>query len=1415
MFPRDARSAAELYLRLELAPIPLPPRSKDPGTLTGWQGLRLTVADLDANFPAGQPRNVGVLNGSPSGNRLDVDLDCPEALRAAAPLLPPTGWIFGRPSAPRSHRIYQADRPLDTAQEGYTDLDGKMLVELRGTGGLTVYPPSTHKDTGELIAWDRFTEPAEVALDDLRRAVRELAAASLLARHWPVKGSRDKAAMALSGGLVRAGWSEEKISRFVEAVAVVASDEQSRMRAGKAGPTARKVEDGKKATGWPKLAKILGDSGEAVVRRVREWLGLVRPQAAAGKRVRTVEPYRPFPVEALPAPLGEYVCQGARALGCDPAFVALPVLAVAASAIGNTRAIRLKRGWEEPPVIWSAIVADSGTLKTPAFLKAVPHLFRIQKRLLQEYKQQRARYQEELADYEDAKRKAKADGAEPPDPPEKPVPQRVVCSDTTIEKLAVILEDTPRGLLLARDELSGWLGSFTRYKGKAGGTDLPLWLEAFRAGPWLVDRKTGDRPTLFIPHAAVSVCGGIQPSVLARALTPEFLDAGLAARFLMAMPPKLPKCWSEVEVAPEVEQAYQDVLDRLLALELCEDAHGERGPFSLRLSPDAKTVWVDFYNAWAQEQAAAEGELAAAFSKLEAYAARFALLHHVVGRVARKEDDCDPVEPESVEAGVRLCLWFAGEARRIYSTLTESTEERDARRLIEWIWARGGKTTAKDLQRSNSRKYPTADSATQALDALAEYGRWVDRPTDGRRGRPTRDFVLNTTSDDTDENPSDDPDDEDDGGESPPGPSDDNPPPPDDTPKNLGENPFSSVSSLVGNEKSRTADGPGVGGQNIVGQEGLSSDGEVFSSDAPSGAGGPDYRYVRDTASLPMVREALDNSSAVALDTETSGLCWRTDRVRLLTLGCTTCEGTTYAYLLDLFALPPEALAPVWEALVAKDLILHNAEFDLEMLGPLGFRPSDPVHDLMIMSRLLTAGTRDGNALADLTERFLGTRLAKEEQKSAWGAPSLSDAQLRYAAADVLHLPELHRRLTQDIHAAGLDRTAEIERRCLPAWWWMTTAGMPVDREAWGSLARQSRAERDRLRAELVELAPPRPGHLPGMAAWNLDSQPQVKQMLNLLGFEVADTKDQTLAGIEHPFADRLRQYRYAKWLDGTYGETFLRFVAPDGRVYARWNQTGNEAGRSSCSGPNLQQIPRQADYRRAFRAPPGKVLVKADFAAAHLRIAARVAGEGKMLAAFQAGQDLHRLTAAALLGKTEGEVTKQDRQLAKAVAFGLLYGMGAKGLRNYAQQSYGVTLTLEEAKRHRATFFSTYPGLKRWHEATEAGRATQTETRTLGGRRRLLDPRTPLMHRLNSPVLGTEGDAAKTALALLWERRDQCPGARAVAFVHDEILVEADAEVGEQAGEWVRQAMMDALQPLIDPVPCEVEVQIGQTWGG
>jgi hypothetical protein len=462
----------------------------------------------------------------------------------------------------------------------------------------------------------------------------------------------------------------------------------------------------------------------------------------ARKSARTLDPYKPFPVSALPAPIGEYVLQAAGALGCDSAYVALPALAVIASAIGNTRVIRLKRGWTECSVIWSVIVGQSGTLKSPAYHAAVAHLFRIQQA-------HRLAHNASLADYREKERKAKEDKTDPGD---RPTMKRIICSDVTIERLAELLEDSPRGLLTARDELSAWLGSFGRYKGKQGGTDLPNWLEIFRAGTIMYDRKTGERRTIIVPSAAVSVTGGIQPGVLANALTPEFFEAGLAARLLLAMPVAPPKRWSEVEVAPEAESAYHDVLEGLLALDFGWDSNDNAVPHVLSLSPDAKAVWIAFYNDWAQEQATAEGELAAAFSKLEAYAARFALIHHVVGRVARGEKDIGPIDVESVQAGITLCRWFAAEARRVYAALSETSEERATRNLVEHIRKRGGRITARELQRSNSRKYRTASQAEDALEDLVKEGLgiWEEPAKTTRGGQPACYFSLLPTDDSTD-----------------------------------------------------------------------------------------------------------------------------------------------------------------------------------------------------------------------------------------------------------------------------------------------------------------------------------------------------------------------------------------------------------------------------------------------------------------------------------------------------------------------------------------------------------------------------------------------------------------------------------------------------------------------------------------
>jgi DNA polymerase I-like protein with 3'-5' exonuclease and polymerase domains len=1119
-------------------------------------------------------------------------------------------------------------------------------------------------------------------------------------------------------------------------------------------------------------------------------------------------PYQPFPVGALPAPLSAFVREGAAALGCDPSYLALPVLAVAASLIGNTRTIRLKFDWDEPSVIWAAIVGDSGTLKSPALKLVMGPLYRMQRGLVEEFRDDQQQYRLEKEQHERNARQAKRDSKDFTDPPpEAPKLIRLVTGDVTIEKLAEMLEDNPRGLLVCQDELGGWLNSFQRYKGKGGGSDLPRWLGMHRAETLIVDRKTGDRPTLFVPRAAVSVCGGIQPGTLGRALTAEHSDAGMVARLLMGMPPKTRKRWSEDEVDPDTRRQYEEVLAGLLRLQFATDDSAEKAPVALRLTPDAKAVWIAFYGEWARHQADAEGELAAALSKLEGAAARFALVHHVVTCVWLKVDDHCEVGVKSIEAGAELARWFAYEARRIYSTVRESEEERRARRLVEFIRSHGGRMTARRLHLANTSRYRTTEEAEAALQALAEAGQgdWVDLPPGPKGGRPSRTLQLrdDTTCFKSYETPDGGEDEDGDGGDLAATKRPTKPPP-------AGEN-SQQTDGFVGSEACSTHPGGAKPGpEEHPGSEG---GGEVSLGEAeaallgPGAAGGRGqpgggWVLVRDRAELSAVVQAVAESRRVGLDIETVGLNPRQGRARLLQLA--TDRGL---WVLDLFALGD--VSDLWGPLAEAEVVVHNATFDLAFLWRLGFRPGR-VCDLMVLSRLLTAGTREGNALADLAARELGVALDKSHQRDDWSAAQLSLSQLEYAARDARVTRDLYDRLTEKVRQAGMAAVAEIESRATPAFVWLAASGAPFDPGAWGALAAEAEGRERDLVERLDGMAPPRDGCLIGAGAWNWNSDDQVRLCFAGLGFDLESTGDEVLAGVEHPLAAALREHRSAAQMVKSFGRKWLG-LADGGRIYAGWVPLGTDAGRSACKRPNLQQVPRDVRYRHCFRAPEGRVLLKADYSQLQLRIAAKIAKEGRMLEAYARGEDLHTLTARSITGKAE--VTKADRQLAKAVNFGLLFGLGSNGLRSYAKREYGLDLTPEQAVEYKRAFFGSYPGLARWHRA--AGRSTAKESRTILGRRRLLDDNTPYTHRLNSPVQGSEADGAKQAMALLWERRGQCPGAFPVLFVHDEIVVEAEEGQADAAAAWLKQAMEDGMAGVLDPVPCEVEVKVGQTWGG
>jgi hypothetical protein len=441
---------------------------------------------------------------------------------------------------------------------------------------------------------------------------------------------------------------------------------------------------------------------------------------------RRLPTYQPFPLAALPPILREYVDASAAAIGCDPALVALPGLAVVAGCIGNARAIRLKRGWTEPSILWDVTVAASGAQKSPAWAAAVDPMMAIQMELV--------------------------DAAEAP---AKPIYH--ITSDATIEAVGENLRDNHRGLLLARDELDGWLQSLTRHR-EGRGTDRPLWLELHRAGTLRVDRLTRARGPLSVRRANCSICGTIQPLVLARAFDDEALAAGLAARFLMAAPPLRRKHWNEAEVHEDLTKRYQDLLRDLLALDLADQQ--ERRPHVVELDAAAKDFWVRWYNRWAEQQYESRAEQHALLAKLEGGAARLALLHHVVGYAAaglrpevifdgeggfcQRPRDTIPIGERSMQAGITLAEWFANEAMRIYQTLRETEAEREQRSLLEWIDGRGGQTTARELWRSLHSRYLIVDDAEATLAALVEagYGKWIDRPPGPQGGRPTRIFTI-------------------------------------------------------------------------------------------------------------------------------------------------------------------------------------------------------------------------------------------------------------------------------------------------------------------------------------------------------------------------------------------------------------------------------------------------------------------------------------------------------------------------------------------------------------------------------------------------------------------------------------------------------------------------------------------------
>src|SRR3989440_12383583 len=587
------------------------------------------------------------------------------------------------------------------------------------------------------------------------------------------------------------------------------------------------------------------------------------------------------------------------------------------------------------------------------------------------------------------------------------------------------------------------------------------------------------------------------------------------------------------------------------------------------------------------------------------------------------------------------------------------------------------------------------------------------------------------------------------------------------------------------------------------------------------------YQLVRTEEELRQAVEALSAEPAIGLDTETTELDPYNARLRLLQLA--TPEGV---HVIDLDAFANGNLAENETFTSLRRLleaprpikIAHNAKFDAKFIKHNLGADLGGLFDTLLASQLIGAGDiEERHGLETVAARYLNESVDKSERLSNWNF-ELSEAQLEYAARDAAILLPLREKLIERLKANSLIKCAQLEFECVMPVADIELTGFYMHKDRWLEQLVIVEKRRTELAEELQEILAEESsqGSLfggPQRDDINLDSHQQLTQALQRLGIPVPDStrnwKLQPLA-VQYPVIAQLLESRTVQKALTSYGQNMIELLNPaTGRLHADFRQIGAPTGRFSCTNPNIQQVPHAAEYRRCFSGhPEGRKLVIADYSQIELRILAEFSGDRGFINAFNSGADLHRVTAAEVFNVSFDQVSKEQRDFAKRLNFGVVYGIGAQRF------SMMTGLSVTEAENVLRKYFATYRQLDTYlHEAADrAVRDRQART----GSGRLVRFRYDEQDRQqismtkrngkNTPIQGTSADILKRALRLLKDAlRDT--SAKIVNIIHDEIVVEVDADEAESAAAKVERAMCAAGEEYLTSVPVKVESQIACEW--
>lgn len=604
------------------------------------------------------------------------------------------------------------------------------------------------------------------------------------------------------------------------------------------------------------------------------------------------------------------------------------------------------------------------------------------------------------------------------------------------------------------------------------------------------------------------------------------------------------------------------------------------------------------------------------------------------------------------------------------------------------------------------------------------------------------------------------------------------------------------------------------------------------------------YTCISDPQALTTWVERIRERGYVAFDTETTGL----DEMLVDLVGISLCVDPGKACYIplthksgssnDLFGsdalaegqIPLDDALAVLKPVLEDDAILkigQNIKYDAKILARYGVKVA-PIDDTMLMSYALHGGLH-GHGMDALSERYLGHSPIPIKDLIGTGKSMITfdrvpvEDAVKYAAEDADITLRLWQAFKPKLHQIGVTTVYEtLERPLVPVLAQMETAGVQVDREVLSRMSNAFAQKMAQLEDEIHQLAG---------ETFNVGSPAQVGDILfekmGLVGGKKGkngkySTPAQVLEDLatEHELPARILDWRQVSKLKSTYTDALQDHINPDtGRVHTSYLQTGANTGRLASSDPNLQNIPVRSEegrrIREAFVAPAGKTLLSLDYSQIELRILAHVAKIDALKGAFREGQDIHAMTASEMFDVPMEDMTSEVRRRAKAINFGVIYGISGFGLAR------NLRIPRAEAQGFIDRYFERFPGIRDYMDETVAFAKENGFVETLFGRKihtpeiNAKGPGAGFAKRaaINAPIQGTAADVIRRAMVQMPKAIEGMP-AKMLLQVHDELIFEVDEDAVEQVTNVARTVMEGAAEPAIKlDVPLVVDAGSGANW--